>query len=54
MGQGKHERRGGKAMIYCKGMMVYPVLIQAILTTQQCWVKGQVKVHSTQKNSEQT
>lgn len=43
MGLGKHERRGGKATIYCRGMMVYPVLKQAILTTQQWWVKGKYK-----------
>lgn len=53
VGLGRHERRGGKAMIYCKGMIIYPVLIQAILTTQKCWVKGWVKVHLTQNSSEQ-
>lgn len=41
VGLGKHEGRGEEAMTYCKGMVVYPVhiLIQAILITQQCWVK---------------
>lgn len=43
VGLGKHEGRGEKATIYCRGMMVYPVLKQAILTTQQWWVKGKYK-----------
>lgn len=47
VGLGKYEGRGEEAMIYFKGMMVYPVLIPAMLHTQQWWVKGQVPVHST-------
>lgn len=43
VGLGKYEGRGEKAMIYCKEMMVYLVLISAMLTTQQWWVKGQLQ-----------
>jgi len=54
VGLGKYEGRGEGVRIYCKGMMAYPTVIPATLTTQQWRVKGQVQVHSTQKNSELT